>query len=151
MPESPGGEFVPLEPPLTPRTPRDDPVRTPRSGFKPSALSPHREQDLADAIPASATRLTPGPVREWVFRDDEVSTDTRSSTTEADAVQESTSSQDEDGEAAKSGRLTLNINLANVLPFSNTVSHATSSEQKPGLRHSTGGAAVNLQMHGIEV
>ena len=82
---SPGSEFVPLEPPLTPR---DEPIHLERGVFK-SGLSPQNENDIT----TSPTRLTPGPVREWIFRDDEVSADTRSSTTE---IVES--SQDEDAE-----------------------------------------------------
>jgi hypothetical protein len=88
---SPGSEFVPLEPPLTPR---DEPIHLERGGVFKSGLSPQNENDIT----TSATRLTPGPVREWVFRDDEVSADTRSSTTEP--VE---SSQDEDAELGKGG------------------------------------------------
>ena len=87
---SPGSEFVPLEPPVTPR---DEPIHLERGVFK-SGPSPQNENDIT----TSATRLTPGPVREWVFRDDEVSADTRSSTTEP--VE---SSQDEDAELGKGG------------------------------------------------
>jgi hypothetical protein len=88
---SPGSEFMPLEPPLTPR---DEPIHLERGGMFKSGLSPQNENDIT----TSATRLTPGPVREWVFRDDEVSADTRSSTTEP--VE---SSQDEDAELGKGG------------------------------------------------
>ena len=84
-----------------------------------ATLSPHRENEADDAAAAALStpaRLTPGPVREWVFRDDEISTDTRSSTTE---FQES--SQEEEGEGGRP-----------FLPHSAKALHAAPTELRTG-------------------
>ena len=90
------GEFVPLEPPLTPRTPRIeanqtpqcDSIKTPRRRI---ALSPHDEH---------AASKTPGPVREWVFKSDEVSSDSNETSTgvASDKSSHESRSMEESGE-----------------------------------------------------
>jgi hypothetical protein len=157
MPESPGAEFVPLEPPLTPRTPREEAGRAAKSP-PPGAvgqrrLSPHFEL-AAGADAQSPTRLTPGPAREWIFRDDEVSTDTRSSTTElASEVLESVSSQDDEGEGHAGGgaraALRPRLKAANAAPAGAQGASAQVSPRGKSPRVSAGSAG--LQLRGIEV
>jgi len=156
MNESPGGgELIPLEPPLTPRTPREQSQRTPSGGFKSPrarlALSPHLEHE--EALPSSASR-TPGPVREWVFRDDEVSTDTRSSSTEvASEAHESASSQEEESDRGKSSSLarvsSTRLNLASVEQYSEKGVGKGEKRRSPRGRSLEGGSVVRLR--GIEV
>ena len=155
MPDSPGGEFVPLESPLTPRTPRDAPEGTPYGGPKAhrvSALSPHNENvSDEDGIPGSAMRLTPGPAREWVFRDDEISTDTRSTTTEmASEVVEGMSSQDEEGDFIGSkSAVHPRLNLINVLPHADKGALLRSPRRRSP--RTSIGAGLSMRSRGIEV
>ena len=75
---------------------------------------------------STPARRTPGPVREWVFRDDEVSTDTRSSTTE---LQES--SQEEEVEVGR--LLPLSAKAKQALPKGLDIARAAPNSDKGAL------------------
>jgi hypothetical protein len=149
MPELPGAEFVPLEPPVTPRTPREEAASAAKSTPGQRRLSPHFEQAAESDMLSPGTRLTPGPMREWIFRDDEVSTDTRSSTTEQ--TSEAFSGMNSQDEESEGNRVALcpRLNLANTMPSGakGPASRASPSRKSP--RSSLG--AVGLQLRGIEV
>jgi hypothetical protein len=149
MPELPGAEFVPLEPPVTPRTPREEAASAAKSTPGQRRLSPHFEQAAESVILSPGTRLTPGPMREWIFRDDEVSTDTRSSTTEQ--TSEAFSGMNSQDEESEGNRVALcpRLNLTNAMQSGakGPASRASPSRKSP--RSSLG--AVGLQLRGIEV
>jgi len=150
MPELPGAEFVPLEPPVTPRTPREEAASAAKSTPGQRRLSPHFEQAAEGDMLSPGPRLTPGPMREWIFRDDEVSTDTRSSTTEQ-TTSEAISGMNSQDEESEGNRVALcpRLNLANAMPSGakGPASRASPSRKSP--RSSLG--AVGLQLRGIEV
>jgi hypothetical protein len=156
MTNSPGNELPPLEPPVTPRTPRLDTEYTPRGGsrarrFSLSPLSDERSLH-ADTSPSESKFVTPGPVREWIFRSDEVSTDSRSSTT--DFASEFASEVSQDSEAGDGWRPSLQhlpprLNLTNAVPFPD-LSDAVRGNPRPQCHeHVSSGGGHHLS--GIEL